>query len=354
VSHPISEASIGFAIFGTGAAARSHAAAVEQCAGAHLVGCLGRRPELVKVFAQDFHCRGETYPEAFLRDPDVRAVIVATEPSRHGMAIAVARSGKHVLIEKPLAASWEEGAAIARACEEAKVVASVVSQRRFEDGLARVRACLQDGAIGRPLFVEILRLTARGDEYYRAGNGWRESSVGGITMNLLIHDIDRLLDLFGSVRTVQAHLAPTPSSHQPDRRASILIAFDNGVQGIVRGSSQLRRNFGQLLNVFGEEGMLRMQDERVIVTPHPLGAEGRAARARRLAADLCPGGRRPTKASRLDPFVRQLGDFLGAIRTGSKPGVSVGDGLAALRVVLAAHESQITGCTVDLTEPSSA
>ena len=345
---------IGFAIVGTGEAARTHAAALAECSDTRLVTCVSRRPDAARRFALEFKCRGETDLDAMLSDSDVDAVIVATEPERHDVAIPIARSGRHVLIEKPLALSWEAGVAIAQACAEAKVTASVVSQRRFDGAYERLRGGLADGVIGAPVFAEFTHLASRSDDYFTEGNGWRRGRAGGVTMNLLIHGIDRLLGLLGGIRRLHADLAPTPTDDRPDRRASLLLVFERDVHAVVRGSTEFGRSWGEMLSISGEKGTLVMQNGAVRVLAHPLGVEGRLSRARRLAGDLLPPRSGASRASPRGPLARQVEDFVTAMRTGSPPSVTLDDGLAALRVVLAAHESHATGRMIVLAPEGAA
>ena len=338
----------GFAIIGTGDAACSHAAALRRCPNARLVACLSRRNDAAARFADQFDCRPESDLGRMLQDPTIAAVIVATEPGRHDVAIAVARAGRHVLIEKPLSASCDAAVDIVTACRESKITAGVVSQRRFDAGFEAVRKALADGTIGAPVFAEFTNLTSRPEEYFAAGNGWRRGVEGGITMNLLIHDIDRLLCLFGRVTRVQATMTPSPSTARPDRRATLLLAFEQGTQATVRGSSEFAKSWRATLGIHGENGTLMMHNDKVTLVQHPLGIERPRERARQLVIDLFSRVRRARKMQ--DSRVRQLQDFINALQEGGQPSVTLEDGLAALRVVKAAHESAASGRAVLLAE----
>jgi UDP-N-acetyl-2-amino-2-deoxyglucuronate dehydrogenase len=347
LSTPISTV-IGFAIVGTGDGARSHAAALRACAGARLVSCVSRRPEFARSFATEFGCRAETDLRAILDDPSIDAAIVATEPSRHDLAILIAQSGRHVLIEKPLAASFEQAFAIVEACRQAKVVASVVSQRRFDPAFHDLRRFLEEGVIGAPLFAEFTVFARRDQEYFGKGNGWRRGPDGGVTMNLLIHGLDRLLALFGPVINVSASLDPTPAKGVPDRRASILLTFENGVHATLRGSTEFERSWGERLAVTGTKRALVVENGIARLTQTPPGADARLARMRRLGADLWSRLKAGPSSSAPGALARQIEDVAMAIRTGAPTSVTLDDGLAALRVALGAHESHATQRAVRL------
>jgi predicted dehydrogenase len=235
--------------------------------------------------------------------------------------------------------------ALIQACRDAKVTASVVSQRRFETAFERLREYLRDGVAGPPVFVDFTLLAARGPAYFAAGSGWRSGPDGGVTMNLLIHTVDRLLRLLGPVDHVQATLAPAPAPGSPDRRATLLLRFVQGAQAVLRGSTEFDTTWGETLSITGSRGTLIMQNGDVRVMRNPLGHETRRERARRLAADVLPRARPPGDHGGL---ARQLADFVAAVRAQAEPAVTLDDGLAALRVVLAAHESHATGRTIRL------
>ncbi len=340
------EKPVGFAILGTGGAAQAHARALSTLSETRLIACLSRRREAANDFGATFSCRAETDIEALLADKEISAVIVATEPEHHDLAIAVACAGRHVLVEKPLAATLMQGQNIVRACQDSKIIAAVVSQRRFDLAMAEVRRCIDRKLIGQPIFAESIVLTMREVSYFAAGNGWRNGPMGGITMNLLVHAVDQLLSLFGPVSAVQAYLCPSASTGAPDRRASISLKFANGLQALVQGSTEFSHGQGESLTITGTQGRLVVKNNRVINVNYRTDRESSLVRVKQFMQNLV----RPSFGSTLPigTFADQIADFVQAIRENRLPVVSLQDGLAALEVVLAARKSDLSGQTIQM------
>ena len=93
----------GFGIIGSGMISRFHARAIADVPDATLVGCVSRRAESAERFAAEHGCKAYGSLEEMLAD-DAISVVMITTPSGNHMepAVAAARAGKHVLVEKPL------------------------------------------------------------------------------------------------------------------------------------------------------------------------------------------------------------------------------------------------------------
>ena len=97
--------------------------------------------------------------EAVLADPRIEAVAVATPPSTHlPVAMAAIEAGKHVLVEKPLASSYAEGLALARAAEAAGVVLMCDHTYCYTPAVQRIRELVQDGVLGEIQFIDSVRI----------------------------------------------------------------------------------------------------------------------------------------------------------------------------------------------------
>lgn len=144
--------------------------------------------------------------EALAFAPD--AVIVASPASVHlALATAFVEQGIPVLIEKPLADSTTGLQAFAELARERKVKVGVGYNLRFLPSLARARALLLEGSIGR-----VLSVRAEVGQYlpdWRPGSNYSESvsaqkKLGGGALLELSHELDYLLWIFGAPDTVAA------------------------------------------------------------------------------------------------------------------------------------------------------
>jgi predicted dehydrogenase len=94
-----------------------------------------------------------------LADPAVEAVAVATPASTHmGIALAALEAGKHVLVEKPLAATWADGARVVQAAEDAGRVLMLDHTYCYTPAVTRLREMLHDGELGDLQYLDSVRI----------------------------------------------------------------------------------------------------------------------------------------------------------------------------------------------------
>jgi len=141
---------------------------------------------------------------ALAQSPDI--VFVTNPSSLHvPVALAAARAGAHLFIEKPLSHSLEQVRELAVLCDREKLVTCVAYQLRHHPGFLRLRELVQETAVGR-----VLSVRAEVGEYlpsfhpyedYRRMYASHSNLGGGVTLSQ-IHEIDLLCALFGAPRRV--------------------------------------------------------------------------------------------------------------------------------------------------------
>ncbi|MEV4194694.1 Gfo/Idh/MocA family protein [Streptomyces toxytricini] len=96
---------------------------------------------------------------AVLADPAVDAVAVATPAGTHlDVALAALRAGKHVLVEKPLAATYEEGLRLVTEAEERGLTLMCDHTYCYTPAVARIRELVRSGELGEIQFVDSVRI----------------------------------------------------------------------------------------------------------------------------------------------------------------------------------------------------
>ena len=143
-------------------------------------------------------------PYALLKDAPVDAVIIAT-PNRyhHDLAVAAAKSGRHVLCEKPLAMNVEQAEAMLVAAEHAHVRHMTAFTYRFVPAMQYMRHLVSSGAVGTPWHFRAQRF----QDWNRQAIGWRQrrSDAGsGEVGDMLSHRLDFAHVLVGPIRRVMA------------------------------------------------------------------------------------------------------------------------------------------------------
>ncbi|MDD6884561.1 MAG: Gfo/Idh/MocA family oxidoreductase [Eubacteriales bacterium] len=132
-----------------------------------------------------------------LADDAVDVVSICTPNDQHEeMAVAAARAGKHLYIDKPLAVTAESALRIARAAQEAGVLTQIAYNNRYMPAVMRMKQLAEEGALG-----DVLGFSAR---YLHSGSidparpiGWKQQSQGGVLLDLGSHVLDLLTWIVG-------------------------------------------------------------------------------------------------------------------------------------------------------------
>lgn len=170
--------------------------------------------------------------EAVLWGPDrPDLVVVATANRAHvTQAHAALRAGCHVVVDKPLAVTAREAAALIVEAERHGRMLTVFQNRRWDSDLLTVRRLLADGTLG-----DLLRLESRFDRWRPAPreDAWRESADpadgGGLLLDLGVHLVDQAVALLGRPRTVYAEVDHRRSPDGPDDDVFVALGYPDGV-----------------------------------------------------------------------------------------------------------------------------
>lgn len=198
--------------------------------------------------------------EELVRHPEVDAVFIASANAPHAdEAIAAARAGKHVLVEKPMAATVPQAEAMLSACRAAGVQLMVGHMIRFSPVTLRMKEILRSGEIGTPVhlhseFFYDHRLSHRGWLFNTRVAG------GGPIHDIGVHCIDTMrFILEDEITDVRSILQPQPTEERTEESASISFRFKRGTLGSVYCSfvGGYRRSF---IEVRGTEGTVSAFD----------------------------------------------------------------------------------------------
>jgi predicted dehydrogenase len=145
--------------------------AANHASGTTLVAITGGRR--AAALATDYGVDLEPSLESLLARDDLDALVLATPPATHrSQSVLAAGTGRHLLVEKPMAQSVAECAEMVAACRAAGVRLSVVSQHRFRDSPVAAKRLIESGRIGQVRMIQLTGaevgwwdLAARGDEW---------------------------------------------------------------------------------------------------------------------------------------------------------------------------------------------
>jgi UDP-N-acetylglucosamine 3-dehydrogenase len=223
------------AIIGCGWAGIRHARAFADC-GAELAWAVdGNSERAERIQRIRSGCRiTADYREA-ITDQNLDAVDICLPHDLHApVSIDCLRAGKHVLVEKPLAASLDEADRMIEAADQAGVVLMVAENEVYSPLYRKVRDLVSEGLIGKPALVQMTR-GAYATEDYKRNRPWfldAKRAAGGMMMSGGIHDVEKLRMIIGEIIAVQALQAPRRCAQmRGDDTAVAVLRFENGAVG---------------------------------------------------------------------------------------------------------------------------
>ena len=187
----------GIGFIGAGEISILHAKAVQAIPEARLVGLWNRTQSRAIERAQMYGCRHYATPEELVKDPEIDAVFVLTDLDTHLKYTKLAlENGKHVLVEKPLGATVADVEEMKDTAERHGLVCVPGHNMIHEDSLARARAMIQNGDIGKIVSCYVLYNIHHSEE--------RASTLPGMVRHILQHNIYTMMYLVGRPTRVAA------------------------------------------------------------------------------------------------------------------------------------------------------
>jgi UDP-N-acetyl-2-amino-2-deoxyglucuronate dehydrogenase len=189
-------------------------------------------------------------------------VVLTTPSGLHApQAVEVARVGKHVMTEKPMATRWQDGLNMVKACDDAGVRLFVVKQNRRNATLQLLKHAVEQGRFGRIYNVAMNVFWTRPQDYYDQGGGWRGTWEfdGGALMNQASHYIDLLNWIVGPVESVMAYTATQARNIEAEDSGVAAIKWRSGAMGTLNVSMlTYPQNLEGSITILGEKGTVRI------------------------------------------------------------------------------------------------
>ncbi len=345
--------SIGIGIVGVGMIANFHARSIADASGGHLVGATSRRAEPTAEFAAKHQCKAFDSIDAMLADPDVQAVSICAPSGAHlDPALAAARAGKHVIVEKPLEVTTERCDQIIQACEEAGVRLAVTFQSRFHESSRLMKQAVEAGRFGKITLGDAYVKWFRSQQYYDSG-AWRGTwklDGGGALMNQAIHSVDLLLWLMGPVTEVSAMVATmTHERIEVEDVAVATLKFANGALGVIEATTTAYPGSLKRIEISGSHGTAILEEEDIKQWQFAEETPEDEAIRKRMAGKTETGGGAADPASIGHHGHTKLFDEVIAAINEKRDSILDGrEGRRSVELITAIYESARTGKTVKL------
>ena len=253
---------IKFALVGCGRIAQRHIEAIRRL---HQVAVLSdvvdTNPVLSRTVADETKATGHLCLNSMLAASKADVVILTTPSGLHAdQAIKIAKSGRHVITEKPMALRWSDGLHMVEACKKAMVHLFVVKQNRFKASVQLVKKAIDQGRFGKIYMVNINVFWTRPQSYFDSAD-WRgtKSLDGGALLNQASHYVDLLTWLFGPVRCLNAYTATLGRNIEVEDTAVVNLAWESGALGSLNTTMlTYPKNIEASMTVIGEKGTLKL------------------------------------------------------------------------------------------------
>ncbi|WP_314175262.1 Gfo/Idh/MocA family protein [Streptomyces winkii] len=297
-------------------------------------------------------------PRDVLHDADVDAVSIAVDHAQHArLASTALKSGKHVLLEKPLALDVADGTALVELAQQTGKLLSVVSQHRYDPVVRAVRRWIDDGLLGRLVSSTVDLQCARTHDYY-GDSYWRGSWAGeggSAVINQGYHALDVTRWLHRDLDVVAA-AARTAAMREvmetEDTLAAVLrspdgalVTYNVTVAGVVTWRTRI--------GVVGTEGSVLFDLDH----PGTLHLAEGGAELRRAADALRERGEPPAPPGKGYYGIshrRQIAEFREAACGGVRMSAGAQEGLGTLRLLNRLYEHARTGLPVPDGDPADA
>ena len=312
---------IGFGIIGTGKHGARYLKHMMDVPDLRLAAITRRDRAAGERQAVEYGCRYHATAEDLIADPAVEAVALVVPPTlTERFAVATARAGKALLIEKPLAPTVAECRRIAEAVDRAGVTAMVAHTLRFNEVVQTLRAALP--TIG-PLHAIVL--TQRFEVSALPWLDRRVEAGGGIVLHTGVHGFDLVRYLTGREALRVAAVTNAVSTRDTEDNFGATIELDGGVIASVSGSRATAGRSGSI-EIAGRDGQL--------VGDHIHGLAARLIGATRTELP------RPAAVMTVPAAMQELAAAIAAARA---PAISLADGTGAVAIAEACYRSFASG-----------
>ncbi len=251
-------------VVGYGWAAGAHIEALNQVPGVRVAAICSSRPldphELSRKHGGEIAVFRDF--DELLDDEAINVVSISSVPKRHAVqTIAAAKAGKHVIIEKPIALSWDDCQAMQRAVDDAGVRSCVCFEVRYSSQFTMTKSLIDEGLLGDLHFGEVDYYHGLGPAYGQYRWNIQRDEAGSSLLSAGCHALDGLLMFMGTdVDEVTSYA--TRSTHPdfarydyPTTTVSI-VKFASGAIGKVASSIDALQPYYLRVHLFGSQGTL--------------------------------------------------------------------------------------------------
>jgi UDP-N-acetyl-2-amino-2-deoxyglucuronate dehydrogenase len=336
-----------FGIVGCGVIGPVHAEAIASLPDAQLVSVVDIKPKQAEKLAGQYGARPYTQLQHMLHSESLDVVIICTPSGLHGeLACQVMRSGRHVIVEKPMEISREAIEEMLRVQQSTGVKLAVISQHRFDPASRQVHELVEEKAFGKLVLGNAIVPWWRSQEYYESGD-WRGTwklDGGGVLMNQSIHSIDLLQWLMGPVKSVFGYTDTLVHRMETEDAAVAILRFASGALGTIAATTGAYPGVTTRVEIFGDKGSAMIENDNLSYLhlaredKESISAYGITPQEHEKREDTGSTSQNPAALS-AGSHAQQIADMIRAIREDGTPLVDGYAGRHPVEIILSIYES---------------
>jgi UDP-N-acetylglucosamine 3-dehydrogenase len=301
---------LGVAVIGAGFWGRNHARNFKEIDETELLAVCDINPERAKAVAEQFHVDAYTDSRKIFRRRDVEAVTICTWSTKLALeTLRALKSGKHVLVEKPMAKTARKAKKIVELAQRKERILMVGFLMRFIPGVQRIKEAVDKQEIG-----SIVCATAR-----RVSQWPMRIGDVGVIKDLAIHDIDIMRNLF-TEDPIAVYAKAGSLKHKFEDYAQIMLTFNKGKTAFIEANWLTPYKIRKLV-VTGSEAIMTVDYLTQEVTKETAGQT------------LTP------RYEWVEPLKLELQHFSDCVLRNKQPVITGEDGSKALQIAEAALKS---------------
>ncbi|NLG88260.1 MAG: Gfo/Idh/MocA family oxidoreductase [Clostridiaceae bacterium] len=330
------------AVIGCGRVFPTHADALVKSSYAKLKAVVDIDETRAGEMAEKYNCEQYTDYRDVLTRKDIDVVHICTPHHLHfRMAVDVMNSGKHVLLEKPLAINVDDAQKIIETAKTTGKSLGVCFQNRYNPTSIWIKQFLDSGRAGRIIGCRAFLTWYRDEEYYKSEQ-WRGTwsmEGGGVLINQALHSIDLIQWFIGEADWLKASIDTRllKGVIEVEDTAEITIGFKNGAKCLFYASLCYTMNSPLFLELHCENAVITLNDG--IYVTYSDGKEEFIQNPDKVSGSVAYWGLSHEKL---------IEDYYGCLITGKSFLIDGEQAIKSLKIVKAAYESSRTGETIGL------
>jgi len=256
-----------------------------------------------------------------------------------------AEANKHVIVEKPLALTMEEGKEMIDACKKKNLLLMYAEELCFAPKYERARALVEHGAVGK------VYLLKQAEKHSGPHSEWfykKETAGGGVMMDMGCHALAwfRWMNKKNPVKTVYADMKTVMHDTECEDNTLVILEFENGVTALAEDSWARHGGMDDHIEIYGDKGIIYADlfKGNAALTYSVDGYDYASEKAGSTQGWTFTAFEEVFNQG----YPHELKHFISCVREGKQPLVTGEDGLAVLELVYAAYASAKLGAKVHL------